>query len=257
MTTSGTVTGYSLPGSCYITAIVAGPDGKLWFSCGDESTASIDTMATTGGTVTQYPLLAGEKIDDVNDITVGPDNNLWFTDFSEAYTNGKIGKITTSGKITEYSLRWGFTDPHDIVTGPDKNLWFGGYSNNAIEKSTTSGSTTEYSVPKGSEPWGIVAGPNGNLWFTNVETGKIGEITTSGTITEEYSLAKGSRPEQITVGADGNLWFCRAPGVRENHDRRCGHRISARSKVVHLPASRPGPTIISGTRTTAPKRSTR
>jgi virginiamycin B lyase len=35
-------------------------------------------------------------------ITAGPDGNLWFTE-----PNGKIGKLTTSGEVTEYV----FSDP--------------------------------------------------------------------------------------------------------------------------------------------------
>jgi streptogramin lyase len=49
-----------------------------------------------------------------SDIEVGPRQNLWFTEANA------IGKITTSGAITEYSLP---DAPYDITVGPDGNLW--------------------------------------------------------------------------------------------------------------------------------------
>lgn len=133
-------------------------------------------------------------------IAAGPDGNLWFTD------SNKIGKITTSGTVTEYSLLSAFGIPHGIASGPDGNLWFTDRSLSRIGRITTSGVVTEFSLPGGSEPYGIAAGPDGNLWFTDEETNKIGKITTSGAITE-YALPSGSRPVAIASGSDGDLWF--------------------------------------------------
>ncbi len=134
-------------------------------------------------------------------MTVGPDSNLWFTD----YSTSKIGKITTSGTITEYSLP-PVTNPLGIIAGPDGNLWFVG-GKHTIGKITTSGTITEYSLPESSWPRGqVAAGPDGNVWFTDNHTSKIGKITTSGAITE-YALPSGSEPEGVAAGPDGNLWF--------------------------------------------------
>jgi streptogramin lyase len=71
-------------------------------------------------------------------ITTGPDGNLWFTEL----IGDKIGRITTSGVITEYII-------------------------------PTSGVS-------GSEPHGITAGPRNTnkVWFTETATSMIGEITT-------------------------------------------------------------------------------
>ncbi len=126
---------------------------------------------------------------------------MWFTD---SETN-KIGKITTSGVITTYSLPSG-SRPAGITAGPDGNLWFTDIGSSKVGKINTSGVVTEYALPSGSEPNGITAGPDGNLWFPEVNTSKIGKITTSGTITE-YSLPSGGDPYGITAGPDGNLWY--------------------------------------------------
>jgi virginiamycin B lyase len=52
---------------------------------------------------------------------LGPDNNLWFTE----YKRGQIGRITTSGEITEVSVPPIGGKPVGITAGPDGNLWFG------------------------------------------------------------------------------------------------------------------------------------
>ncbi len=168
------------------------------------------TSAATGkvyspGTETvEYSASGGEP----EGITSGPDGNVWFTDRH----TGKIGKVTTSGTVTEYKLLSGSSSPREITAGPSKEsaLWF--TDNDNIGKVTTSGTITEYPLPKESEPVGIAVGPDGNLWFTDYHTGgtgKIGKITTSGTITE-YSLPKeNSNPWAITAGPEKEsaLWF--------------------------------------------------
>ena len=151
----------------------------------------------------KYDLAANS---DPQGFTEGPDGAMWFTEF---YGN-KIGRITTSGSITEYSVSGG-GEPYSITTGPDGALWFTEF-NNKIGRITTSGSITQYSVPfssRGQSPEGIAAGSDGNLWFTEYGGdlgGVVGKITTSGTITQ-YNAPTVGHPTFITAGPDGNLWF--------------------------------------------------
>jgi streptogramin lyase len=139
-----------------------------------------------------------------SDIAVGSDKNLWFTE-----TNA-IGKITTSGEVTEYELPSG-GEPRGITAGPDGNLWFANHGtfNHAVGKITTSGAITEYPLPDA--PYGITAGPDGNLWFTEPFSGKVGKITTSGTITEYSPGNVGS--SGIASGPDGSLWVTQSHQV--------------------------------------------
>jgi streptogramin lyase len=137
-------------------------------------------------------------------LVTGSDGNLWFAES----TGNKIGKVTNSGILTEYSPPTGASKPYGITTGPDGNIWFTEYNGNKIGKVTTSGTFTEYSVPTpASQPYEITTGPDGNLWFTEYIGDKIGKVTTSGTFTE-YSIPTGApQPNGITTGPDGNLWF--------------------------------------------------
>jgi streptogramin lyase len=85
----------SLPGA----DIAVGPDGNLWFTDQSATTPAIGTINPTTHAIKEYTsglnpggVLIG--------IALGPDGNLWFAD------NGltkAIGKITPTGKITEFS----------------------------------------------------------------------------------------------------------------------------------------------------------
>jgi streptogramin lyase len=199
MTTSGTVSAYALAHSMpSISGTAAGPDNNLWFLEGSTN-STIDKVSTSGTVLGEYKI--GAACWYGPGITSGPDGNLWFTCNKQA-----LGKITTSGTVTEYTLPHSESYPEGITAGPDGNLWFTESVGNRIGKITTSGTITEYSLPAGSQPRGIAAGSDGNLWFTDYGSSKIGRITTSGTITE-YGMDSGSRPLGIAAGPEGTIWY--------------------------------------------------
>jgi virginiamycin B lyase len=232
--------------------ITAGPDGALWFV---EEGASRIGRITTAGVVTNYidvntapPPPTDPTLPALDQITLGPDNNLWFTQPRD----DQIGMVTPGGALTEYNVSPSEAKPDAITRGPDGNLWFTAPGANLIGRITTGGSittfpgalsgaqditagpdgalwftesggnsigritingdiTAHYPVPTpGAEPTGITMGPGGGLWFTESAVGQIAQISTSGTITE-YPGA-GSAPSEITGGADGALWFTQSLG---------------------------------------------
>lgn len=205
LTTSGVFTEYPnrTSGSKYPRAITKGSDGNLWYSeqynVGSTAYYRIVNLTTTGTVLGKYDISKN-----ANSITLGPDGNVWFT----SGTNG-IGKITTSGTVTEYTVTAG-GNINSITVGPDGNLWFtvgltGSTAGNSVGKITTSGSYTIYPLSiYNAYPTEIVTGPDGNLWFTEYYRSKIGKITTSGTVTEYTTLATG---QGIAAGSDGALWF--------------------------------------------------
>jgi streptogramin lyase len=161
----------------------------------------------------------------VTSITAGPDGNLWFTE--SGVTDGRIGRITRTGEITEFSagLSAG-AGPSEITAGPDGNLWFAeaypgvnadGESRTfgRIGRITPKGVITEFSagITPGSSVGGITAGPDANLWFTEdaVDADRravIGRITPAGEITEfSAGLTPQASVNRITAGPDANLWF--------------------------------------------------
>ncbi len=88
-----------------------GPDGNMWFTL-----TVANAILGGGGQTIPVPTAAAAPWD----ITTGPDGALWFTE-SGART---IGRITTSGQITEFPLPAGSGQPFGITTGPDGNVWF-------------------------------------------------------------------------------------------------------------------------------------
>src|SRR5262245_47491322 len=116
------------------------------------------------------------------DITAGPDGNLWFT-----ASQTRIGRITPTGTITT------FTDPENevdnpagITAGPDGNLWFTSLANDRIGRiDPDDGTITTFTDPLNNVdgPIAITSGPDGNLWFVDALNARVGRITTAGTIT--------------------------------------------------------------------------
>ncbi len=182
------------------------------------------------GQITEFQLPAGS---DPDGITTGPEGNLWFTDSG---TNS-IGRITTGGHITEFSLPITSRHPRSIAPGPDGNLWFTSETGkDEIGRITPSGHVTGFAVPTGVEPQQITSGPDGNLWFTQTgieRGGSIARITPSGQITV-FPLPAESRPISIAAGPDGNLWFTQSNSIYEEGPFKIG-RITPDGEITYFP----------------------
>jgi virginiamycin B lyase len=125
-TTSGSLKEFTkgISSNAGLTSIATGPDGALWFT--EAATGRIGRI-TTRGKVTEYSkgITPPER---PAGIAAGPDNAMWFTESEEPssyyYSAAKIGRITMSGKIAEYTVPTSTSDPTAIVAGPDGNMWF-------------------------------------------------------------------------------------------------------------------------------------
>ena len=206
--------------------------------------------------ITVYP------VESVGSVALGPDGAIWFSsvgkigriDTTGAITEfptstgqnlaltfgsdgnlwftaqGRISRMTTSGVVTEFPLPNVLGTPHDITSGPDGNLWFTSFAANHVGRITTSGVITGFPLPTvAAFPARITAGADGNLWFTEYTAQKIGRITTDGIITE-FALPRADNfPVGIAAGPDGNLWFT-------GQVRRVG-RITPTGEVTEFPVS--------------------
>lgn len=159
-----------------------------------------------------------------NSIVAGPDGALWFTEWD----GNKIGRITTSGSITEFAN--GITpmsNPSIIRVGPGGNLWFSesngsppGCTRSAVAKITTAGVVTEYSggIDACADPYGIVSAPDGNIWFIGAFDGQgLYKLAPSSSSSTPATLVNHASPNaqanNIIVGPDGNLWFAEVGGA--------------------------------------------
>ena len=158
--------------------------------------------------------------------------NLWFGDEG----NDKIGKSTTAGSITEFTVPPVMDEspePTAITAGPGSALWFieaYGGSDTIGEIPTTATVATpgieQFTVPTaGAFATGIASGSDGNLWFTEQGANQIGKLTPAGTFSAYPLPDLDSFPAAITAGPDDNLWFTESDAIWGDHDGRDHHQV--------------------------------
>lgn len=79
--------------------------------------SGLTVAAQPPGSVALYPL---DNNSQAMGITPGPDGAMWFTDFAL----NRIGRVTTNGIISMYSIPTADSQPMGITAGPDGALWF-------------------------------------------------------------------------------------------------------------------------------------
>ena len=204
--TGGVTSGFSA--NTFPVNIVTGPDGNLWFAEAVGQRIGRVNLAD-GGPVTVTEFGSGITAGSLPQwITVGPDGALWFT---EGGNPGGIGRITTSGTVTEF--RPGMTPglrpnaaPAGIAAGPDGNLWFVEVTDpGRIVRITPEGVVTAFTggvtpgLPANGFPISIAAGFDGQMWFTmGASPGRIGKITVGPRVTTGAAERIGSASATLT-----------------------------------------------------------
>ncbi|HMI81901.1 MAG TPA: hypothetical protein VK480_08960 [Solirubrobacterales bacterium] len=181
--------------------LAAGPDGNVWVTERNDPGTDAVLRVTPAGEVTRFPLPHRES--GPSAITLGPDGALWFT---ETFGD-RIGRITTSGGLREFPVP---SRPVGITTGPDGNIWFTYWRGVGRMTLSGKVSEFPLRQPKtDAVEWmlgPIVTGPDGRLWFPN-GVGRIGRISPSGRMTQVDLPFGGSFPVDVTLGPDGALWY--------------------------------------------------
>jgi virginiamycin B lyase len=169
----------------YLHQIIAGPDGNLWFSL-EGADASYNALGAIGRITPQGAISIASlgKFAVPADMTIGPDQNLWFT------TGFEVGRVTPRGQACLFDPD-SKANPADhiamggITTGPDGALWFA-TADAKVGRVSTSGAFRFYPLPNGAgfdngsssldlgQLKGIAMGADGTLWLTN--DGQIGHF---------------------------------------------------------------------------------
>ncbi|HTA39062.1 MAG TPA: hypothetical protein VK760_08305, partial [Candidatus Acidoferrales bacterium] len=151
-------------------------------------------------------------------ITNGSDGAMWFTEFGA----NKIGRITTSGTITEIATSG---TPYSIAAGPQNTIWFTQCSSNQVGQISTSGGTVyESHVPTANAGlFNITSDPHGGYpWFTETLANDIATLRPSGfgipLVRETPVTTSSARPYGITGGPDGAIWFTEQAGNNIGRD---------------------------------------
>ncbi|MBV9646414.1 MAG: hypothetical protein JO043_03025, partial [Candidatus Eremiobacteraeota bacterium] len=152
----------------------------------------------------KYLAVPGHPLGDLQQLAVGADGALWFTET----TTPAIGRIDSQAHVSTFLMPSAAGEPIAITPGPDGNIWFSFYGPpQGLGRLTMSGKMTTFpqSYP-GGRIWGMTAGPDRNIWFTDWDANLVGRMTTSGKPTL-YQLKEMGGPNGITIGPDGALWI--------------------------------------------------
>jgi len=181
------ITTYLLPYGTSATGIIVSAEGNLWFIFKEfflqtsRPNAGIQRINLDGS---GRGIVASLDPDRAVSLTLGPDGNAWITLKSSA-----VGKVTSSGVVTKYTVPTVNSSPFDITAGPDGNLWFTEYDGNKLGRVTPQGVITEFAVPTpDSGPAAICVGPDGNIWFTESKANKVGRLALSGSASGKATL---------------------------------------------------------------------
>ncbi len=128
ITQSGQFTEFNLPAANVQPAGIAlGPDGNFWFTESQLNGNARIGRITPAGIVTEYPITTAQST--AVAIVAGPDGALWFS--WSTSTAGKIGRISTTGTLTQFDLPAGMT-ADALAFGADGALWFTDFNGSAI-----------------------------------------------------------------------------------------------------------------------------
>jgi streptogramin lyase len=207
ITTAGVVTDFPMAQrECSGSYLSEGADGKIWFV--DFCTKKIGKMSPNG-TVKEFTIPLTSTGFPYG-IAAGPDSNLWFTVIGLA-SDARIGKITTSGVVTEYASSE-LGQPEQIVSAPDGALYVADSTAKTLVKVTTSGAITAYQTDfVGGSPLTLAPGPSGQIWVAD----NVIHMTKFDTTTHIFSPlvrlpdflnVKPVGMHGIAMGRDGDMW---------------------------------------------------
>jgi virginiamycin B lyase len=162
ISSTGTMTVYSLSGGIHIREVATGSDGALWMA-----TSSGVVRFTTSGSYTLYAMSYAPEF-----ITTGLNNDLWYAESDQK----KLGRITTSGQLTEYMVTnlGASPSPNTIVHLGDGTYAFGTHPTtsqadapNYMGRITANGDIDLITTPDAVSPVDLVyAGWANEVWFT-------------------------------------------------------------------------------------------
>jgi virginiamycin B lyase len=156
-------------------------------------------------TVTEFPALPTANAAPTG-ITAAADGSVWFTEKNA----NQLGRIDSSGALTEYAVPTAAAAPDQITASPDGNVWFTErYGRKIGRVSQAGGAIAEFAVPgTGAYPTAI-ATVGSTVWFASADaaaTARLGSISLTGTITQLATGATRTSITGIVGGPDGNLW---------------------------------------------------
>jgi virginiamycin B lyase len=227
ITSSGTMTEYTIPGSGVSLGaspgITIGPDGAIWFGYSDSAGQKLGRLPSAP-TFDNHPISSGYTSPTQ---LVSSGGSLWYLEYTSSPSTTSIAKMTPSGSITNYPLGSPSVSAafgaSNIVAGSDGNIWFSGKVSGSGSPyvgflNVTTGAVTFYleTLPSYSSPSNLVAGSDGNIWYT-VKSANAQNYSylrrlniTTGVETTIVSFDNYANLTSMASSPDGTLWIYNA-----------------------------------------------
>lgn len=211
----------AMPSGGWPASFAYGADHAVWFTEYDYHLGYIDVVGridTSTGAITEFRLSPGAG---ATTIIPGPDGALWF---DEPGTEA-IGRVTTSGVVTEYPLPAGVAltsrNRRGLSFGPSDDLYFttttglGRMTTAGVFKGIINSGLTDY------HPDSVAHGADGNLWTAECAANTLARVSPEGVVTRAPA---GTFPDYACVSgatrmADGSIWLF------EWNTNRLGHVV--------------------------------
>jgi virginiamycin B lyase len=188
-------------------SVTVAPDGVVWFTSAENGRiGKID-----GNVVTTYP-----AIENVDDIEVAADGDIWFNAFPET-GDERIGRFEPDTEdLYTYEIS-GLV--YRMTPDPTAGMWFGwsnaGGGNSRIRHITPPAVVTDpptvttpgFSTAPATEVTDLTYGPDGRLWFTAEDAGQIGRMNPASGAVTIFTHPQVRVPNEIIPGPGGDLWF--------------------------------------------------
>jgi len=188
--------------------IAADADGSIWYT---SSFPNVVGHVSPTGHITEFPIPT--TADSLSGIVIGPDDNIWFGEWSNPPGTpplNRIGRISKNGSNFREFDASGGGNPRYLILGPDRNIWF--TNGSGLGRITAAGDVTLFGPPASAvcfgDTYGLTIGPDGALWVAVILGTGPARFDLG---TEEFSVMSlwgcGTTVTNITTGPDGNLWL--------------------------------------------------
>ena len=198
-------------------AIIAGPDGNVWFTENDAGNAA---SITPNGAITEQHV--GVDTNVVSGIAVDSKGRICVASILRQF-NGQAEaddiECFSPTRGSSYQLAIVDAKTAGLVNGPDGYLWYTQAGTNGLGRLNLDTFLTEQAQifqtgaadpNKVDAPSAIITGPGGSLWFSEVLGNRIGMVTigeSSNGLTLFDLPGAGSGPAGVAAGPDGAIWF--------------------------------------------------
>ncbi len=215
VSTTNVVTEVALPTGVTAQMIAVGSDGNLWIARGDSS--SITRMQTDGSNPTTFVLTGGgigisTSFSTINEMLLGLDGNIWFTN-SSGY-----GKVTPTGSITAMTAGSGLAG----MVFSDGAFWLiSQYSSGFIRVDPNGTAATTYTSTCGGTR--IARASDSAFWCTGngafygfndtvQRTTLTGTVGTTGSVILSPAVY-GSQATDLIADSNGKIWYLKGTKI--------------------------------------------